>query len=321
MKHWTLAVRRGTSSDAIPRVEKNLIGTDTVTVSVACAFMVCAVLMLSACGGADAPAKGAAVKQVAPALAVPASSASAPDPASSPSLADSAASAPSAASTPAPASAPAAQVPASTPVVKIEVYGDDQMAGFALNQYGFPSVVSPNEPAALQSLLQQRFNDTGITVTNRATGGTSSSLYNELRGMDGNGDPFADRIKLSAASIVIESHTINDALGGETVADYRQYLADWVVAVRAAGKTPVLEESGPVCDSDHPQLAAYGQAMDDAAVAYDVPIIKQYSYIQGIAGWQSHMTGCLYPDATLLAAKAQQELGVIAPLVKSALGE
>jgi hypothetical protein len=317
MKHRSLAARRGTSSDAIPRVEKNFICTDTVKVSVACAFMVCAVLMLSACGGADAPAKGATVKQVAPALAIPASSASAPDPASSPSRADSAASAPSAASTPAPASAPAAPVPASTPVVKIEVYGDDQMAGFALNQYGFPSVVSPNEPAALQSLLQQRFNDTGITVTNRATGGTSSSLYNELRGMDGNGDPFAGRIKLSAASIVIESHTINDALGGETVADYRQYLADWVVAVRAAGKTPVLEESGPVCDSDHPQLAAYVQAMDDAAVAYDVPIIKQYAYISALPDWQSHMASCLVPDAYLDNIKAQREADVIGTLVKT----
>jgi hypothetical protein len=33
------------------------------------------------------------------------------------------------------------------------------------------------------------------------------------------------------------------------------------------------------------------------------------------------MTSCLYPDATLLAAKAKQELAVIAPIVKTALGE
>jgi hypothetical protein len=32
------------------------------------------------------------------------------------------------------------------------------------------------------------------------------------------------------------------------------------------------------------------------------------------------MTGCLYPDATLLAAKAQQELVVIALMVKAQIG-
>jgi hypothetical protein len=319
MKHTTPTLNTRFSWLAMLGRRKILSASDTVTVSVSCAFVVCATLMLSACGGGESPAKPATVKTVAPAL-IPASAASAAEPASAPSSSDQAASAPVAASSPAPASSPVASAPASTPVVNIDVYGDDQMAGFAMNQYGFPSVVSPNEPAALQALLRQQFNDTGITVSSHATGGTSSSLYNELRGMDGNGDPFANRIKLSAASIVIESHTINDALGGETVADYRQYLADWVVAVRAAGKTPVLEESGPVCDSDHPQLAAYVQAMDDAAAAYDVPIIKQYSYIEGIAGWQSHMTGCLYPDATLLAAKAQQELVVIALMVKAQIG-
>jgi hypothetical protein len=194
------------------------------------------------------------------------------------------------------------------------------MAGFAMNQYGFPSVVSPNEPAALQALLRQQFNNTGITVSSHATGGTSSSLYNELRGMDGNGDPFANRIKLSAAHIVIESHTLNDALGGETLADYRQYLADWVVAVRAAGKLPVLEESGPVCDSEHPQLATYVQAMDDAAVAYDVPIIKQYAYISALPDWQSHMASCLVPDAYLDSIKAQREADVVGQIVKSLIG-
>jgi hypothetical protein len=320
MKHTTPTLNTRFSWLAMLGRRKNLSASDTITVSVACAFAVCATLMLSACGGGESPAKPATVKTVAPAL-IPASAASAAEPASAPSSTDQAASAPVAASSPAPASTPVASAPASTPVVNIDVYGDDQITGLAVDQYGFMSMVTPNEPAALQALLRQKFNDTGITVSSHATGGMSSSLYNELRGMDGNGDPFANRIKLSAAHIVIESHTLNDALGGETLADYRQYLADWVVAVRAAGKLPVLEESGPVCDSEHPQLAAYVQAMDDAAVAYDVPIIKQYSYIQGIAGWQSHMTGCLYPDAMLLAAKASQELTVIAPLVKAALGE
>lgn len=195
------------------------------------------------------------------------------------------------------------------------------MAGIAVNQYGWPALVTPNEPQSLQALLQTQFNDTGIAVSNHATGGTSSSLQNEMLGVDGNGAPFADRIKLSAASVVVESHTLNDALGGETINDYRQYLAAWVVAVRAAGKIPVLEESGPTCDSDHQQLAAYVQAMDDAAATYNVPIVTQYAYISGLPNWQAHMGQCLYPDSYLLQIKAQREAAILSPLVKAAIGE
>ncbi|MFM0044139.1 SGNH/GDSL hydrolase family protein [Paraburkholderia sediminicola] len=214
-----------------------------------------------------------------------------------------------------------APVPVSTPVVLIDVYGDDGIAGFTVSDSGLWSTVAPNEPQTLQELLQSQFSDTGITVANHATGGGSSSLMNEMLGMDGNGAPFADRIKLSSASYAIESHTLNDALGGETINDYRQYLAAWVVAVRAAGKTPVLEESGPVCDGNHPQLAVYVQAMDDAAVQFNVPIVTQYAYVSSLPNWEDHMASCLYPDAYLLQIKAQREVAVITPLIQQVIGE
>jgi hypothetical protein len=205
--------------------------------------------------------------------------------------------------------------------VKIAVLGDDEVAGVSLGQYGMPMLVSPNEQANLQSALQSQFSDTGILVINSATGGTSSSLQNEMDGMDGGGSAEPQRMVSFGASIVIQEHMLNDALGGETVDQYAGYLTQWVEDAKAAGLTPVLEESGPVCDGDHPQLPSYVDAMNEVGRSLNVPVIHQYSYIQGIAGWQSHMTGCLYPDATLLAAKATQELVVIAPLVKAALGE
>jgi hypothetical protein len=189
-----------------------------------------------------------------------------------------------------------------------------------INDYGMPSAVSPNESQTLQTLLQAQFNDTGITVDNHATGGTSSSLKNEMLGMDGNGAPFADRIKNSPASIVIESHTLNDALGGETVDDYRQYLAAWVVAVKAAGKIPVLEESIPVCDGDRPQLAAYVQAMDDAAAAYNIALISQYAYLQTVPNYCSHLTAGVDPDAAIYAIKAQREGVIVESLVQDIVG-
>jgi hypothetical protein len=204
--------------------------------------------------------------------------------------------------------------------VKIAMFGDDGVAGIGFTNW-MPVTVTPNEQANLQSALQSQFNDTGITVANNATGGTSSSLANEMDGMDGGGSAEPQRMIASGASIVIQEHMLNDAFGGETVDQYTGYLTQWVEDARAAGLTPVLEESGPVCDGDHPQLASYVDAMNDVGRRLNVPVIHQYSYIQGIAGWQSHLMSCIYPDATLLAAKAQQELIVIAPLVKAALGE
>jgi len=209
--------------------------------------------------------------------------------------------------TPAPVVAPAPKPP--TPIL-IEVYGDDAMRGMT----SMMGVAQQSETVQSQALLRAQSGD-GITIINRATGGRSSSLKNQMNGMDGNGAPFADRIKTSAASIVIDNHAMNDALGGETLDEYRQYLAQWVTAVRAAGKTPVLEEPNPVCDGDHPRLAAYVAAMNDAAVQFSVPLVKQYDYIQTLPNWQSHMSGCLYPDEWMLQVKGQRQAEVLRPIV------
>lgn len=204
----------------------------------------------------------------------------------------------------------------STPIIKIVVYGDDQQAGIAMSQLGMPTVVTPNEAQALQTLLQKDFNDNGITVVNASTGGTSSSLQNELDGMDGLGVGQPERMNQSGAQIVIESHMLNDALGGETPADYAGYLTQQVQNAQAAGVTLVFEEDSPVCDGDHPQLPAYVAAMERIGAQYNVPVVLQYSGIQAIDGWKDHMLGCIVPDAALDAVKAQAEEAVIGPIVR-----
>jgi hypothetical protein len=210
----------------------------------------------------------------------------------------------------------AASAPATTPIVKIAIFGDDQQEGIYVGS-GMPQTVTPNEAAQLQSLLQAKFNDAGITVEDISSGGTSSSLMNELDGMDGLGVGQPQRMEQSEAQIVIEAHMLNDALGGETVADYTGYLIQQVQNAKGAGVILIFEEDSPVCDGDHPQLAAYVAAMDAVASQYNVPLIRQYSSTQAIGGWRNHMLGCLVPDPTLTAVKSQAELAVIAPIVKS----
>ncbi|WP_260858726.1 hypothetical protein [Paraburkholderia sp. BCC1885] len=195
------------------------------------------------------------------------------------------------------------------------------MMGDAPNAYGMVSMVAPNEPAVLQTLLQAQFNDLGVTVRSGATGGTASSLQNELDGMDGGGQAEPARMIQSGARIAIQAHTLNDNLGGETVDQYAAYLGQWIQDARASGIRPVLEEAAPTCDTDHPRLPIYVSAMDAVAKQYNVPVIAQYAYVQSIPDWQTHMLNCLIPDAYLDALKAKQELTVIAPLVEAVIGE
>lgn len=207
------------------------------------------------------------------------------------------------------------------PIIKIVVYGDDQAEGVAIDQYGMPTIVSPNEAAQLQTLLQQQFNDSGITVQNVSTGGTSSSLPNELDGMDGLGAGQPQRMKKSGAQIVVEAHMLNDALGGETASEYGGYLVQQIQNAQTAGVALVFEQDSPTCDSDHPQLSTYADTMAAVAKQYKVPLIAQYSAISSLSGWQQHTLDCLVPDATLDAIKAQQAQVVIAPLIQKILGE
>jgi hypothetical protein len=209
---------------------------------------------------------------------------------------------------------------ASTPSIGIVIYGDDQVMGDVIGQYGMVTMTAPTAPADLQSALQTTFNDSGVTVTNASTGGTSSSLQNELAGDDGGGQAEPARMITSGAKIAVEAHSINDFLGGETVEDYQADLVQWVEDAQANGITPVLQEPAPICNSSDPFQAQYVAAIDSVGQQLNVPVIGLYSYVQSLPDWQSHMQGCEIPDAYLNNLEAQQAQAVIAPLVKKLIG-
>lgn len=202
------------------------------------------------------------------------------------------------------------------PAIKIAIFGDDEMMGVSIDTHGAATYVSPDEAQVLQSLLRKDFNDPDITVVNESTGGRSSSLMNELDGMDGGGAAEPQRMAQSGASIVIQAHAINDQYGGESVDDYAAYLAQWIQDAQTAGLTPVVEEPGPVCDGDHPWLGKYVTAMEIAANRYHVPTIGQYNATLSFDNWQAHMLKCITPDAALASTRAVQDEAVIAPIIK-----
>lgn len=223
----------------------------------------------------------------------------------------------------APASVPSASTPApaSTPVVNIDVYGDDTAMGLSSYGFGMPRIVKPAS-ASLQDALQKQFNDTGIQVANHATGGRAASLMDLLDGMDGGGPPFAQRLTATQSGIVIISYGLNEQYGGESIANFSGYLAQAIQTIRDAGRKPVLETPTPTCDSDHPFTADYAAAVKADGVTYGVPVIDNYSAISSLSGWQSHMDAtCTLPDEALQGVIAAQEMDVIAPLVRVSLGK
>ena len=221
------------------------------------------------------------------------------------------------ASSPEGASAPA--VVPSTPVIGVVFFGDDQTFGDVINQFGMVTMTSPTEPAALQSLLQSEFNDSGVTVTNTSSGGTSSSLQNELSGMDGMGQGEPARMIASGAKIAVEAHSINDVYG-ESVEQYQADLITWVEDAQANGIQPVLQEPSPECDNLNPLQPEYVAAIDSVGQQLNVPVIPVYSYAQTVANWQTHMQGCEIPDAFLDGLEAKLAQATIAPLVQKIIG-
>lgn len=285
----------------------------------------------TACGGskptpapdliATAPKSSAQIVAPASQPAVPTE----PDPttpaAAAPVAPDSTASAPVAASAPA-ASEPVATAPtpASTPVLSVVFYADDQTQGDVISAYGMLTMTSPTEPTDLQSLLQAKFSDTGLSVVNASTGGSSSSLQNELAGVDGGGQPQPARMVASGAKIAVEAHSLHDYLGGETVEQFQADLIQWVEDAQASGITPVLQEPAPVCDGSDPLQPQYVGVIDGVGQQLNVPVIPLYSYVQSLPDWQTHMQGCQIPDSYLNQLEAQQAQAVIAPLVQKLIG-
>ncbi|GAB7525311.1 GDSL-type esterase/lipase family protein [Paraburkholderia sp. 2C] len=163
--------------------------------------------------------------------------------------------------------------------------------------------------------MRDELSDDAITIDNLAEGGTASTVANMIAGVDGGGPPFAQRMLTSKAQIVLDGHGVEDDLG-QSLAPYADALVAFIQDVRAAGKTPVLEEPGPVCDDQHPNLANYVSVMDGIAQQYGVPIVMQYNALLSIPNLCSHYTQGIYPDDYVLAQRSQFEATTLLPVIK-----
>lgn len=208
-------------------------------------------------------------------------------------------------------SADSASKQMSTPAqiaVSIDAEGDSTMYG--LESINGTFVQSPQPvPALVQASLRAQF---GINITVENKGSPGANLRFELQGTDNYSSPLATRLAADSSQVVLENFGINDSFLSED--EFRSNLVQFIVAVRAAGKTPVLEEPNPVCQG-HETLDQLVAVLGDVAAQNNVVLIKQYDYIKSLPNWQSLLTDCVHPSDALYAIKAQREAAGLVPIV------
>lgn len=209
----------------------------------------------------------------------------------------------------APATTSKAITPAPTPrEIVIDANGDSTIYGLQIFN-GAPRQSPNNAPVLLQADLGD-----GVAVINHGVPG--SQAKQAIAGTEPYySTPLAGWIGADGAQIVIGNWAINDSVGS-TTNEYAAALTEFVQAVRAAGKTPILEEPNPVCDISHSNLDAYVSIMRTVAQQQNVPLIHQYDYVKSLTNWQAMLSDCVHPTDALYALKAQREADIIGPIVE-----
>lgn len=165
-----------------------------------------------------------------------------------------------------------------------------------------------SEPDDLTALV-------GVTVINAGLAGTTTQ--DNLAGAAPFNSPLATRLAGDPSQIVVMNYAINDSQK-VNLDTYEQNLYDWVRTVRSFGKIAVFEEPNPSSLAAYQRvLPDYVAAMDRAAQDLNVPIIKQYDYIQTLPNWQSLLSDGLHPNSEGYRIKAQRAVTVLKQVIQT----
>lgn len=198
--------------------------------------------------------------------------------------------------------------------VIIDAEGDSTIYGYEF--VGGVYVQTPNNPPVLlQADLRAQLGKS-ITIENNGVGGATAS--GSVAGTGVYTIPLASRLAVDQSKIVLSNYALNDMIG-RTQDQYAGDLSAWIQVVRAAGKTPVLEEPNPGCTANQANEDAYVGTLRTVAQQQNVLLIAQYDAIKALPNWQAMLTDCVHPGDALYALKAQREAQSLAPLVKSLL--
>lgn len=124
--------------------------------------------------------------------------------------------------------------------LNIKCFGDSTMWGAMANNVAVQSTNNP--PKMLKEVL---LNLSGVNnnIINYAISG--STLYDMLRGTDGSGKTYQQRLTESPCDVVYCNHGINDNQTNKDLLQYRNDLIDFVKISRKNNATPVLVTPNP----------------------------------------------------------------------------
>lgn len=156
--------------------------------------------------------------------------------------------------------------------VGIDCFGDSTMLGIDPLVLVSPFLAALPAPQKLQLFLRDYYQNSNITVSNRAVSGTLSTQM--LDGSDGSGSTFAAKMAITSAQVIYCNHGINDCQNSTPTPPltYRSNLLQFVSICRRYGKIPILQTPTPIyavpslgTTSKANRLKAYVQIMKDVA--------------------------------------------------------
>lgn len=201
----------------------------------------------------------------------------------------------------------AAPAPASTPetpspTISVLFEGDS-------TTFGTGAPAGQSEPDDVAALLP------AVKVTNAGVYGTWTAQ--NLSGTAPFTSPLATRLASDSSQIVVMNYALNDSQR-VSIDTYRQNLVDWVSTVRASGKVAVFAEPNPATQAGYQQpVTQCVSVMDDVAQQLNVPLVKQYDYMQTLPNWQSLLNDGLHPNAQGYQVKAQRTAAVLKQVIAS----
>lgn len=236
----------------------------------------------------------------------------------------------------APASPPVASAPpaAAPPALKktfvVMIRGDSTNYGSHPGDTcdGAPNQTCDNPAALMQTDFDILFGKGVVQVVNRAEPG--STLEDDLNGTGPyTAGTLASELSTSNADIVLTNAELNDATYATPIGQYQANLEQWVAIVRAAGKTPVIEEPNPTCMTGYGSIGANGARTTDqpyidaqhaASLAVNVTVLPVTDAFLAQTGWQALLQAdCEHPADTGYEFKEGQYMKNLYPIVAAML--
>lgn len=193
-------------------------------------------------------------------------------------------------------------------ILNIKCFGDSTMWGAMANNVANQSVNNP--PKMLKEVL---LNLSGVTnnVVNYAISG--STLYDMLRGTDGSGKTYQERLAESPCDIVYCNHGINDNQTGKDILQYRKDLIQFVKTSRLNNATPILVTPNPQTSIqlgspvNSKRFPLYVEVMRSVANDMSVDIVDNNNFMS--KSLNVFNINSLFPDGVHLSDAAYRQYG------------